>query len=99
MDPMTAETGLITLNRIIGEQSKEIAGLKAENAKLRNDVEMLQRYHIAGRDMNDSVERFIENRDRLGDGHDVVKSRIEQMRNDLSKWKEAASYVQQHGRK
>lgn len=76
-----------------------VAELEIENAALRNDVEMLQQYHIAGRDMNDSVERFIENHDRLGDGHEVIKSRIEQMRNDLYKWKDATSYVQQHGRK
>ncbi len=73
--------------------------LEAENAKLRNDIECLQQYHIAGRDMNDSVERFIENGDRLGDSHEVVKSRIEQMRRDLPKWQEANEYAKTHGRK
>ena len=63
--------------------------LKSRIAELERDVELLQRYHIAGRDMNDSVERFIENRDRLGDGHEAVLSRIEQMRRDLPKWKAA----------
>ena len=54
----------------------------------REDIVILQRFHIAGRDMNDSVSRFLSCYDALGKDHAVVVSRVEQMRRDLPKWQE-----------
>lgn len=53
--------------------------------RLERDIETLRRYFIAGRDMNDSVMRFLERLDAKAPTH-VTDSWIGQMRIDHNKW-------------
>lgn len=61
-----------------------------EWATVKN-IEILRGYMIAGRDMHDTVKRFIERRDAkapIG----VIEMYVHQMRVDLKKWPEVSQF-------
>lgn len=57
-----------------------------QQCELSSRIYQLRQFYIAGRDMHDSVTRFLDRYDNLPRGHEEVINRIEQMRRDLPKW-------------